>query len=167
MPDRRRSRGAATAIALVTAAAAFVIPVSIHPVAAAWTSAREVQGTVTAVTPATPTTMRCLDSGGAIVANIPVRWDAVSPTPTAYRVTYAAGSTTPPTSGTALPDVSGSSTSTTISSGLLSLGTYRVWVQSVYGTGANAWVSSYSAPATLQMVGVVVIVSYSCAPSGA
>lgn len=167
MPDRRRARAVTGAIALVTALAAFVIPVSVHPVSAAWTSARTTQTTVTAVAPAAPANMRCLNSGGSIVASIPLRWDAVSPTPTAYRVTYAAGSTTPPSSGTALPDVSGSSTSTTISSGLLSLGTYRVWVQSVYGTGANAWVSPFSSPATLSMIGVIVILDYSCSPSGA
>lgn len=166
MPDRRRARTVTAAIALVTAVAAFVIPVSVHPVSAAWTSARTTQTTVTAVDPAAPANMRCLNSGGTIVVNIPLRWDAVSPTPTAYRVTYAAGST-PASSGTALPEVSGSSTSTTISSGLLSLGTYRVWVQSVYGTGANAWVSPYSLPATLSMLGAIVVVNYSCSPSGA
>jgi hypothetical protein len=153
-----RRVGGAALLALVLAASAFAgftVVRGVEPTRAAWTSARTVEATATAATPAAVSNVKCGAGSGLLNAMIPITWSApAGPPPTRYRITWSGGA--------------GSDTkySTTTSyaidaSGISVAGTSTVRVFAEYGD----WVSPNPAnTVSFTTIAVLVVVSWTCSP---
>jgi signal peptidase len=161
---RRRSGRApmagTVAVALMAAVAsglAGFAATRAEPTRAAWTSARDVDATVTAATPAAVPVVTCGAASGGILSSIPIAFTPPpGPAPSRYRIQWAGSAG----SGTAYTTTSPGAVN---ASGISVAGTSVVTVYPEYGD----WVTS---PASLQTVkfttvAVVVVVSWTCTPN--
>lgn len=151
-----RSRALAAAVALVTAAAGFLLVTAPHATSAAWQDPKAFGVTATAVTAAAVPTVSCGAASGLLATAIPITWTApVGTTPTRYRLVWAGSAG----SGQAYFTTSPGS----IGGGLLSvLGTSTVTVYPEYGDWTTSPVSLQSRTVTT-IAALGVVVSWTCA----
>ncbi|MEQ1736743.1 MAG: hypothetical protein ABL886_10140 [Rhodoglobus sp.] len=149
-----RARLGTLAIALVAAAASFIVVGSIQPTEAAWTAGKVLSTTVSSVTPAAVPTVTCGAASGGILSTIPISWTAPpGPTPSRYRLHWAGSAGT----GDAFFTTSPGSIN---ASGISVAGTSVITVFPEYGN----WTTS---PASLQTrsfttIAIIVVVSWTC-----
>ena len=151
-----RSRPALVAIALVTAAAGFLLVTSPHPTTAAWQDAKAFGVSTSAVSAAAVPTVSCGAASGLLATAIPISWTApAGTTPSRYRLVWSGSAG----SGQAYFTTSPGS----VGGGLLSVvGTSTVTVYPEYCDWVTSPASSQTRTVTT-IAALGVVVSWTCA----
>jgi hypothetical protein len=145
MTERRKTTGAphrvlVTVIAVAAAVSAFAVTSGVAPTEAAWVRTRTLNVSATAVTPTAPTGLTCGAASGGIFTVIPFTWTASAGTaPSGYTLKWT---------GAATGSASFASTSGSVPSAAVALGTITISVYADYGSSWQSVAGTQTRSAT-------------------
>jgi hypothetical protein len=135
-----RQRVLVAVIAVAAAVAGFAVTTGVAPTEAVWVRTRTFNVTATAVTPTPPTALTCGAASGGIFSVIPFTWTAPAGTaPSGYTLKWT---------GAATGQASFASTSGSVPSSAVALGTITIRVYSDYGTSWQSAAGTQTRSAT-------------------